>query len=117
MSDIAQLTIEREGDVVVAVLTGEIDPSNARGLGSDLTEAVPNNVMAVVLDMSEVQYLDSSGVQLLFELAERLSARQQAMAVVVSPDAPARRVLEIVALDETVPVLASRAEAFRQIEL
>ena len=117
MSGIAQISIEREGDVFFAVLSGEIDPSNARDLGRDLTDAVPNNAMALVLDLSDVRYLDSSGVQLLFELAERLAARQQRLAVAVPDDAPARRVLEIVSLDVTAPVAASRAEALERLDL
>lgn len=111
MSDLAQLSIEHDGDVIVAILAGEVDPSNARALSRELTEAVPNDAMAVVLDLSAVEYLDSSGVQLIFELAERLGGRQQRLAVAVPDGAPARRVLEIVALDETAPLAPTRSEA------
>jgi anti-anti-sigma factor len=117
VSEIGQISIEREGDVILATLAGEIDPSNARALAGELNEAVPNDAMAVVLDLADVQYLDSSGVQLLFELAERLASRQQRLAVAVPPDAPARRVLEIVALDGTAPVADSRAEALARLGL
>ena len=115
MSDLAQISIEHEGDVVVAGLIGEIDPSNARALGRELTAAVPNDAAGVVLDLSEVHYLDSSGVQLIFELAERLEGRQQRFVVAVPEGGPARRVLEIVALDETAPVVASRGEALARV--
>jgi stage II sporulation protein AA (anti-sigma F factor antagonist) len=117
MSGLSQIAIERQGDVIFATLAGEIDPSNARSLASDLNDAVPNDAMAVVLDLADVRYLDSSGVQLLFELAERLAARQQRLAVAVPPDAPARRVLEIVALDVTAPVANSREEALERLGL
>lgn len=116
MNDLAALQIERQGDLYIATLTGEIDPSNARDLSRSLTSAVPNDAMAVVVDLTDVDYLDSSGVQLLFELAERLTGRQQRMAVAVPPDAPARRVLEIVALDATAPVLDSRDEAIARLD-
>jgi anti-anti-sigma factor len=117
MTELAQIAVERQGDVFIAILTGEIDPSNARDLSRELTDAVPNAAMGVVLDLSAVQYLDSSGVQLLFELADRLAARQQRLAVAVPPDAPARRVLEIVALDTTAPVADSREQALEQLGL
>jgi anti-anti-sigma factor len=115
VSEIGQISIERAGDVIIATLVGEIDPSNARTLAAELNEAVPNDAMSVVLDLAEVQYLDSSGVQLLFELAERLASRQQRLAVAVPPDAPARRVLEIVSLDVTAPVADSREEALERL--
>jgi anti-anti-sigma factor len=117
VSEIGQIAIEREGDVIIARLAGEIDPSNARSLAGELNDAVPNDALAVVLDLAEVQYLDSSGVQLLFELAERLASRQQRLAVAVPPDAPARRVLEIVALDVTAPVADSREQALELLAL
>jgi anti-anti-sigma factor len=115
MTDLASLRSEREEDTVFAVVEGEVDPSNARDLGRKLTAAVPNDAMAVVLDLSAVAYLDSSGVQMIFELAERLDARQQRLAVVVPEGAPARKVLDIVSLDETAPLAASRDEALSRL--
>jgi anti-anti-sigma factor len=115
VSELAKITINREGDVVVAALVGEVDPSNARALGRELTAAVPNDAAGVVLDLTEVHYLDSSGVQLIFELAERLDGRQQGFAVAVPVGAPARRVLEIVALDETAAITPTRADALARL--
>src|SRR5215212_4250965 len=83
LNELATVRAERDGDLVVAAIAGEVDPSNARGLGRELTARVPNDAMGVVLDLTEVEYLDSSGVQMVFELAERLEARQQRLAVVV----------------------------------
>ena len=115
MSELAEIIIEHDGDVVIAILAGEVDPSNARALGRELTAAVPNDAIGVVLDLTDVQYIDSSGVQLIFELAERLEGRQQRFVVAVPEGAPARRVLEIVALDETATIVPSRTEARAQL--
>jgi anti-anti-sigma factor len=112
---LATLALEQDGQTVYAALAGEIDPSNARDLGRRVTGAVPNDALAVILDLSEVEYMDSSGVQLIFELAERLEARQQRLGVVVPDGAPAQRVVEIVALDATAPVAATRAEALARL--
>ncbi len=117
MSQIGTLEVRAEGEVIVASLAGEIDPSNAREMNRELTEAVPNNALAVVLDLAAVDYLDSSGVQLIFELAERLTGRQQRLAIAVPEDAPARRVLDIVALDQTAPMAPTVEEARAQLGL
>ena len=109
-NDLAVISIESNDGTVVADITGEVDPSNARELGRKLTAAVPNDAMSVVVDLTGVSFLDSSGVQMLFELAERLTARQQQLSVVVPPECPARRVLEIVAFGATAPLLDSRSE-------
>lgn len=108
--ELATIKIETKDGTVVAEISGEVDPSNARDVGRKLTEAVTNDALAMVIDLSGVTFLDSSGVQMLFELAERLSGRQQQLSVVVPPECPARRVLEIVAFGATAPVLDSRGE-------
>jgi anti-anti-sigma factor len=115
LSDLAAVSAERQGDLVVATIKGDIDPSNSRDLGRDLAARVPNDAMGVVLDLTAVDYLDSSGVQMVFELAERLEARQQRLAVVVPEDAPAWRVLHIVSIDATAPLVATREDAVKRL--
>jgi anti-anti-sigma factor len=102
-------------DVVVARLSGEIDLSNAADVGEQLAAAVPNVALGLVIDLTATAYLDSSGVHLLFDLGERLQRRQQQLRVVVPEGGPIRRVLRIVELDATVPVLPSVEQAVEQI--
>jgi anti-anti-sigma factor len=102
---------EPEEGVVVARLKGEVDLSNAGLLSTELTEAIPNSALGVVLDLSGTTYLDSSGVQLVFDLADRLSGRQQRLSVAVPEDAPIRRVLSVVELESAVPITTSVDEA------
>jgi anti-anti-sigma factor len=117
MSELARVELGAagDGDVVVARLGGEVDLSNASEVGDELTAAVPNSALGLVLDLTATEYLDSSGIHLVFELAERLQRRQQQLRVVVPPGAPIRRVLRIVKLDESVPVVATVEEAAAQI--
>jgi anti-anti-sigma factor len=98
------LDIWTDGNVVIARPSGEIDLANARAIGSLITGAVPNDASGVVLDLSDTTYLDSSGVHLVFDLAERLSGRQQRLALVVPEGARIRRVLDLVNVRATVPV-------------
>jgi anti-sigma B factor antagonist len=114
LTELSQVDFSGE-DVVVARLTGEIDLSNAHEVGETLAGAVPNTALGLVIDLTATAYLDSSGVHLLFELAERLQRRQQQLRVVVPEGGPIRRVLRIVELEATVAVLASVDEAVAQI--
>ena len=115
MSELATINTEQAGQRVIITVDGEVDPSNARAVGREITDAVPNDALAVVLDLTAVEYLDSSGVQMIFELAERLEVRQQKLVVVAPPEAACRRVLDIVALDATAPVVDSRDAARAQL--
>jgi anti-anti-sigma factor len=114
MSDLSQVDLSGD-DVVIARVSGEIDLSNASEVGDELSSAVPNTALGLVLDLTATTYLDSSGVHLVFDLAERLRTRQQQLRIVVPSGAPIRRVLRIVELDDTVPVMADVDEAVGQI--
>jgi anti-anti-sigma factor len=114
MSDLSHLDVSGD-DVVVARLSGEVDLSNATEVGDELSTGVPNTALGLVLDLTATTYLDSSGVHLIFDLAERLRTRQQQLRIVVPAGAPVRRVLRIVELGDTVPVLASVEEAVEAI--
>jgi anti-anti-sigma factor len=114
MSELSHLDVSGD-DVVIARLSGEVDLSNAADVGDHLASSVPNTALGLVLDLTATTYLDSSGVHLIFDLAERLRTRQQQLRIVVPAGAPVRRVLRIVELDDSVPVLASVDEAVEQI--
>jgi anti-anti-sigma factor len=100
----AELRFEPEGDVVIARVEGEVDGSNAAALRASLTEQVPNTALGLVLDLSGTSYLDSSGIQLLFELAAQLRTRRQLIRLVVPEDAPMRRVLELCDIQSVAPL-------------
>lgn len=110
---LAGFEVEDRDGVVIAAVAGEIDSSNAVDLRLALSERLPSSAIALVLDLSAVEYLDSSGIQLLFELGRRLSARRQRMRLVVPAGAPMRRVLELTAVDSVAPMDADLETAMR----
>ena len=93
--ELATLRVRERGTIVMATIDGEIDLSNARELLDELTRAVPNSAHALLLDLTALEFLDSSGIHMLYDLAERLATRQQEFAVVLEPDAPPRRAIEV----------------------
>lgn len=111
MSEIAGIDVASDGRVIYAAASGEIDMSNSRLIARDLTTAVPNDAHGLVLDLGGVDYLDSSAVQILFELAERLHARQQRLVFVLPAESPLQRMLTVVSLSDAAPLAPTRAEA------
>ena len=59
---------------------------------------------ALALDLLDVTYLDSAGVRLLFDLADRLHARGRELVVVARPGSLLWSVLRMVAIDRAVVV-------------
>jgi anti-sigma B factor antagonist/stage II sporulation protein AA (anti-sigma F factor antagonist) len=115
MSDEPEISIDGDEQIVVAHVTGEIDLASAEAVGGELASAVPNRALGLIVDLSGTSYLDSSGVSLVFELAERLRRRQQQLRLVVPESAPLRRVLRIVNAGGVVPIVESVEEAVAQI--
>ena len=99
MTELANLAVGSTNGVVVATLSGEIDLSNAAQITRSVVDAVPNEAVGLVIDLSDVAYLDSAGVRMLAELERRLGWRSQAFRVVAPEGSRTRKVLSIAGLD------------------
>jgi anti-anti-sigma factor len=96
MSELASFAVIEADEVVVGMLSGEIDLSNAKALETEIEDAVSNTALGMVLDLSKLTYLDSSGIRLLLSLAGRLRWR---------------RVLSLAGIDSTVMLETTVDEA------
>jgi anti-anti-sigma factor len=115
VSSPAQLAVERRGGAVVALLAGEIDMTNSTYVRDELLEATPNDVLALVLDVSGCRYLDSAAIEVIFDLARRLGRRRQRLHVALPPESPLRRVLLLTDVPAVAPVHDSLEEALAAV--
>ncbi|HEU0025347.1 MAG TPA: STAS domain-containing protein, partial [Thermoleophilaceae bacterium] len=93
-----ELRVADRGSVPVAYLSGDVDVSVSASLRERLLRAVENQDVGLVVDLSDARYVDSAGINVLFELAERLKVRQLAFAIVVPEDGLIERVFALVDL-------------------
>lgn len=100
----ANLDLDHRDSVGVARLRGDVDISQVSGLRKQLLSAIRNDDLGLVVDLSDARYIDSVGVSLLFELAERLAGRQLRFAVVMPAEGLVVRVLTIVDLHSVAEV-------------
>jgi stage II sporulation protein AA (anti-sigma F factor antagonist) len=105
------MTLEGDGEVLTARITGEIDLSNASELEETIVDAVPNTALGMVVDLSGVEYLDSAGVRMLVHLVERFRWRQQVMRAAAPDGSRVRGVLSMAGADGVIPVDATVTEA------
>lgn len=114
--DLVGVEIEqRDDDVVVARLTGELDISVADATGRKIANSVPSSARGLVVDMSGLEFMDSSGVSMLFALARQVGSHRQQLRVVAPPGRPVSRVLQIVEFDRAAPVDDDVDSAAREI--
>jgi anti-anti-sigma factor len=103
--------VEHEGGegIVFAALSGEIDLSNAAVVEEQILATGADGGLAV--DLTNLTYLDSSGLAMLSRIAEKLGLDDRRMCVVVPEGVPTRRLFELVGLDDTLPVVTDREAA------
>jgi anti-anti-sigma factor len=89
-----------EGDVTRLFADGEIDASSAHTFEAAAMQALAEQPRLVEVDLSEVGFIDSSGLRAIITLSNRARERQ-ADVVVTGLSAAAKRVLEITGLIDT----------------
>jgi anti-anti-sigma factor len=92
----ASAKVDYHEAVGVVKLVGEVDIVAATELRERLISAVRNEDVGLIVDLTGASYIDSVGVSLLFELAERLTERQLRLALVLPEGGLVGRVLGIV---------------------
>src|SRR5215218_8423488 len=115
MSDLVDLAIEDRDGVVVAQVRGELDIAGASRTGDAIAEAVPTTARGLVVDFSRLDFIDSSGVAMLFGPARRLTGRRQELRVVAPEGGPVTRVLDIVEFERAAPVVGDLETALTEL--
>ena len=91
----------REGDRVVVWLRGEHDISTAAELAADLTRAGAIDDSDIVVDLSEVQFMDASTIGVVLKTRDALLGRSRWLSL-RAPARHTRRILEVCGLAELI---------------
>lgn len=105
-----QSKMDIDGDALILTLSGEVDLHSSPELRATMSELVQHAKPRVILDLSQVPYMDSSGVGTLVE-AKRLVEREEAQLILVNPQQRVMGVFEITHLDRFFTICASIDEA------
>jgi anti-sigma B factor antagonist len=98
----------RIGHRVVLAAEGEVDIASAAELRDALAAAAESGAAEVWLDLTDVEFMDSTGITAIVDARRWLEARRFA---VICPDGPVRRVIEISGVDRAIAIHATRSEA------
>jgi stage II sporulation protein AA (anti-sigma F factor antagonist) len=104
ITKLGQLSVRssREDDVHTIALAGEMDLANAADVERELVRAEATNPARLVIDLSELTFMDSTGIRLLITAHAR-SRTDGDRLVLIRPPARVLRVLTIAGVDELLP--------------
>jgi anti-sigma B factor antagonist len=103
-------------DVFVVRVTGEVDMSHEEELRGELRTAVAAKAKGIVVDLTECEFIDSSGVRalLLSREAQHPEDGAERLAVAASSE-QIIRILSVMGIDRVIPIRPTVEEAAAEI--
>jgi anti-sigma B factor antagonist len=102
--------LERDGDICVISLAGEVDVYTSPSFKERLVKAIDDGCTSIVVDLEAVDFIDSSGLGVLVSGLRRVKEQNGSIRLVCTRE-PIMKVFRITGLDRVFPVFASVAEA------
>jgi anti-sigma B factor antagonist len=103
-----------DGGMQVVNVSGEIHVSTAPSFREQLTEVIENGGTALVLDLSSVEFIDSTGLSVLLNGLRLVSQRHGRLALVCT-NPTVMRLFQITSLDATFDIFEDRAAAVAHV--
>lgn len=98
-----EVDVQRDGDTVVLLLAGEVDLTTAPAVSDVLGSVVDPDTRQVVLDLTGVGFLDSSGLALTVALYRDLGPRD-GVVTVRNANTTVRKIFSLTGIDQIVDV-------------
>ena len=99
-----QILVERDGASVALRLTGEMDISCEEAFAATLRVCIADGAKDVLVDLSKLTFIDSSGLRMLIALWDR-SCENGLDLSMLQGTGQVRRTMEIAGLDRLLPIL------------
>lgn len=105
-----QLNTHHEGDVAIVRAQGEIDVFTAPGLDAELDGLIADGNTHLVIDLSQVAFLDSTGLGVVVKILKHTREAGGWLRLVVT-SGRIRKIFEITGLDVVIPIFDTTPEA------
>jgi anti-sigma B factor antagonist len=111
----ASVHTQTEDGSPVVVVAGEIDMATAPMLQRELSAAIEGGDRAVVLDLCDVTFFDSSGLRIAIVAHRDLGEQGRRLAVVCDPAGHVRRTFGLAGMADLLDLHPSRAAALADL--
>ncbi|GAF86750.1 unnamed protein product [marine sediment metagenome] len=109
-----EIKIGMQDNVVVLSLAGDLVASSAENLINKVRELVRKKFTRIIIDMSKVNFMDSSGLGACMASYKALSA-QNGILVITGPKETAKKIFRLTKADKKLNITPSKPEALKII--
>jgi anti-sigma B factor antagonist len=112
------VAIEHIDGVPVARISVDIDAANVATVQEQLADVLGPDTLSLIIDLSEIRYVDSAGLDMLLRLSDRLDHRRAKLMLVIPETSQLNRLAAVVGLPQAMSVhptlLAAQQAAARR---
>ncbi len=105
------LTDFEDNDVAIVRLEGDLVVSDIDKLRREIHEIIDKNVYKILIDMSEIDFIDSSGIGLLVEILKTISKYEGGQLKLVNLNRQVREILKQIQLYSIFDIYETEDEA------
>lgn len=101
-----------DGGPLITAIAGDLDIANAEALvDAVLTGSQTDPKPGVVLDFTAVDFMDSTGIRAILEIARHLDEEAAAGLVLLNPATGVAKLLSLAGVDDRIPVASDLQQA------
>ena len=110
-----QVKWERKDDILIGMLIGHIDSSNADRFQRIVESGIDAEDQALILDFERVFFISSAGLRISLIISRKFNESGKKFGICTISD-PIRNVLAISGFDQIIPIYESRDAAINAFE-
>jgi anti-sigma B factor antagonist len=105
---------DRKADVVILALSGKLDATTAKNFEEKILGVIDSGAQRLIIDLSQLEYVSSSGLRVFLLVAKRLQGRQGRIVLCALKD-HVRQVFDLAGFSSILSIYGSRDEAFKNL--
>ena len=109
-----ELKIRKNKEVYIVDITGEMDLYNSYKLKELVAKMLERSVQGIILNMEEVEYIDSSGIGALIYISSTLK-KQNVRLFITNIHGSVKKVIELTKLMGFFPITNSLEETLQKV--
>ena len=103
---------DRKADAVILALSGKLDATTAKTFEDKILGVINSGTQRLVVDLSQLEYVSSSGLRVFLLAAKRLQATDGKIVLCALKD-QIRQVFDLAGFSSILPIYGSRDEAIK----